>query len=76
MIAYLTFLLCKECLLSRILYTKSVKKWGSIFRNDGCHSMPFRGRIRIHDFQVPGRTAMEYQLSGIIYQPGKIIAEW
>jgi len=60
MIAYFTFLPCKECLLSRILNIMSVKTWGSMFRNDECHGMPFRGRIRIHDFQAPGRTAMKY----------------
>jgi len=38
--------------------------------------MTFTGRIRIRDFQAPGRTATEYQLFGIISQPGKIIAEW
>jgi hypothetical protein len=34
---------------------------------------PFRGRIRIRDFQAPGGIAVEYQLSGIIYHPGKIV---
>ncbi|MBU4444010.1 MAG: hypothetical protein L6422_12750 [Candidatus Marinimicrobia bacterium] len=35
--------------------------------------MPFLSRIRIRDFQAPGRTAMEYQLFGIISHPGNTI---
>jgi len=37
--------------------------------------MAFTGRIPVHDFPAPGRTAMEYQLFGIIYHPGKTVEE-